>query len=135
LLIFVSIIDFYVLKTPSIILAGIVVAIIIRQIGFPEISLALLCGIVILCCYYAAVYLYRENDSMMGGLPQAGYGYSTGMVIMLSGNLIFCASFILINKLMIYLGAFLIMIGTGFMVISSSLLFRHIIRRGLKSNS
>lgn len=130
-----AVVDFYILKTPFIIMAGIVAAIIIRQVGFPEVALAILCSIVILCSYYAAVYLYRKNDSMMGGLRQASYGYSTGMAIMLSGNLILCASFILTIKWTTYLGAVLILIGTVFMVVSSSLLFGHIIRRGLKSNS
>jgi hypothetical protein len=130
-----TVVNFSVIRTPSIIMAGIVAAIFIRLVGFPEVALVLLCNIVILSCYYSAVYLFRRNDSMMGGLPQAGYGYSTGMAIMLSGNVILCAAFILALEWMAYVGVVLIVMSTGLIVGSCSLLFRHIVRRGLKSNN
>ena len=118
------------LRTPVIIIVGILSAFIIWQIGFPHVAMVMLSGIIILCVYYASIYLYLKNDSMMGGLPNANFGYTLGFVIILSGNLIIPMSFILDIPGMISIGSVLLLIGTGFMVGSCTLLFRHIIRRG-----
>jgi hypothetical protein len=116
-------------------LVGIALSIITWQVGFSEVALAGLCALVILSTYYTAVYLPKKNVSMIGGLTQAQYGYFSGFAIMLSGNVLLCSSFFLKIHWLIYLASVLILLGTGAMVISSSVLFRHIIRRGLKSNS
>lgn len=122
-------------RTPCAVLAAIGSAFVVWQAGFPEVAVVMLSATAILCTYYTAVYLYLKNDSMMGGLPQAHYGYSIGFAITLSANVLLCASFILTASWMVYLGSAMLLTGTACLVGSTSILFRHIVRRGLKSNS
>ena len=105
-------------------------------IGEPGVALIILCGIAIFAPAHA-VRLYWENDSMIGGLPRANYSYTIGLVILAAGNVITCIGFMYPfqgnQNFMIYIGSLLMLAGIGTLVGASSLLFQHIIRRGLKS--
>ena len=98
-----------------------------------EIALSVFASVVVACVYYAAVPLYRENESMMGGLPQANHGYTSGFAVLLVGNLVACWAFLISSKELLYAGGFLVLLGTGLMILANQVLFRHVIRRGLTS--
>jgi len=98
-----------------------------------EIALSIFASVVIICVYYAAVPLYRENESMMGGLPQANHGYTSGFAVLLVGNLVTCCAFLISSKELVYAGGFLVLLGTGLMILANQVLFKHVIRRGLTS--
>jgi hypothetical protein len=132
---FMAAVDFQVLRHPMALLVGIAITLVVWQVGFSEFALAGLCAFIIVSTYYTAVHLPRKNVSMIGGLTQAQYGYFSGFAIMLSGNILLCSTFFWETNWLIYLASVLILLGTGAMVISSYVLFRHIIRSGLKSKS
>ena len=131
--------NFDVLRTRSAL--AVIVAIFISMgawffFGNPSIALVILCGIAIMAPFQA-VRLYWENDSMIGGLPRANYSYNIGLVVLALGNITTCIGFFYPMKdrpeLLVVLGSVLLLIGIGILVGASSLLFKHIIRRGLKS--
>ena len=116
------------------IVAAIVAAIVVWQvIREPRAAILILCGVAI-AGPLQAVRLYWQNDSMMGGLPKANYSYTSGLVILASGNITTCYGFMIEDAGIIYLGSFLLLGGIGTLVGASTLLFKHIIRRGLRSN-
>lgn len=120
--------------SPLLIVTVIVLALVFWQV-FDSLSFAMIlfCGLIVVCTYYSAIYLYSRNDSMMGGLPQANRGYTLGFLILACGNLITCLAFLSGSKEGVYIGSLLLLAGTGTVVGASSLLFKHIIRRGLRS--
>lgn len=122
------------LKSTLLVLAGIGTAFVFWQIlHSPTVALILLCSVVIVSTFHAAIYLYLKNDSMMGGLPQANYSYALGWVVLTSGNVITCWTFVSAHKEIAYFGSVLLVAGTGMMVGANFILFKHIIRRGLRS--
>lgn len=100
--------------------------------GDPRIPLVILCAIATLGPMHS-VRLYRKNDRMMGGLSSANRSYILGFCILASGNIMTCWGFLNARIEMVYLGSVLLLVGIGFLIGASSLLFSHIIRRGIRS--
>ena len=133
MLVIMNIIDVRRLKSALIIVVTILTGLVAWQVfRTPHIALLIFCCIAIMSPFHA-VRLYWRNDSMIGGLPRANYTYTVGFVILASGNLLTCWSFLSNNEGLVYLGSLLLIAGIGFLVGASSLLFKHIIRRGLRS--
>lgn len=90
-------------------------------------------GSLAIICPAHAVRLYWRNDSMIGGLRRANYSYTGGLAALASGNVLVIQGFVLGKKLVVYIGSTLLIVGIGLLVGASLLLFKHIMRGGLRS--
>jgi len=70
---------------------------------------------------------------MIGGLRRANYSYTGGLAALASGNVLVIQGFVLGKKLVVYIGSTLLIVGIGLLVGASLLLFKHIMRGGLRS--
>lgn len=121
------------LSAAFLVLLGIAVGLLAWLLGRdPRLPLVIFGSLAIICPTHA-VRLYWRNDSMIGGLPRANYSYTGGLVILSSGNVLVLQGFILGRLLLVYAGSLLLIIGIGLLVGASSLLFKRIVRGGLRS--
>jgi len=120
-------------RTVSVITLGILLSAALSEfLNAPNVALMVLVGITTVCPLQA-VRLYWRNDSMIGGLAQANYSYSAGLVILWTGNVLTCWGFLSADMGLVYLGSVVLVAGIGILLAACSMLFGHIIRRGIRS--
>jgi len=94
----------------------------------------LLAGIATICPFYA-VRLYRINDSIIGGLAKANYGYTGGLLVLFLGNALTCWGFLSARRGFVYAGSIILVAGIGVLLAACSVLFHHIVRGGIRSSN